>query len=308
MTADAGEWRVALAAAGRRARGAGARARQCGGALGARRGGRGRRRISRAPTHVRLVKGSHIVVPRIRGADDAYLCQAPTGASSSPSPTSSASRSSARPTCRMPAIPPRWRSRRRRRSICSAWREAFFASPPSRADIVWSFAGVRPLYDDAAARSFGGDARLSFRARAGRRRAAAADGAGRQAHDLPASRRGGACRAGAAFARAGPDHGAGVDGPAPLPGGDVGEGGFKGLVARLVRERSGFRAGISRGLARRYGTLVDEVLEDARGMADLGADLGGGLTEREVRLSRRAANGRARRRTCCGGGPSAGCT
>ena len=24
----------------------------------------------------------------------------------------------------------------------------FFAKPPSRADIVWSFAGVRPLYDD----------------------------------------------------------------------------------------------------------------------------------------------------------------
>ncbi len=24
----------------------------------------------------------------------------------------------------------------------------FFASPPARSDIVWSYAGVRPLYDD----------------------------------------------------------------------------------------------------------------------------------------------------------------
>jgi glycerol-3-phosphate dehydrogenase len=36
-------------------------------------------------------------------------------------------------------------------------------------------------------------------------------------------------------------------------------------------------------LARRYGTLIDEVLEGARSEADLGAWLGGGLTEREVR-------------------------
>ena len=43
----------------------------------------------RAAAQVRLVKGSHIVVPRINGADHAYLCRAPTAASSSPSPTRS---------------------------------------------------------------------------------------------------------------------------------------------------------------------------------------------------------------------------
>jgi glycerol-3-phosphate dehydrogenase len=41
-------------------------------------------------------------------------------------------------------------------------------------------------------------------------------------------------------------------------------------------------------LARRYGTLVDEVLGDARSEADLGAALGAGLSEREVHyLARR---------------------
>jgi glycerol-3-phosphate dehydrogenase len=69
---------------------------------------------------------------------------------------------------------------------------------------------------------------------------------------------------------------------APLPGGDVGEGGFKELLARLARERPGFEPAFLAVLARRYGTLVDEVLEGARSMADLGSDLGGGLTEREV--------------------------
>jgi glycerol-3-phosphate dehydrogenase len=92
---------------------------------------------------------------------------------------------------------------------------------------------------------------------------------------------------------------------APLPGGDVGEGGFKGLVARLVRERPGFEPAFLAGLARRYGTLIDEVLEDARNMADLGAPFGAGLTEREVRYLGRREWARAPedvlwRRTKCG--------
>jgi glycerol-3-phosphate dehydrogenase len=92
---------------------------------------------------------------------------------------------------------------------------------------------------------------------------------------------------------------------APLPGGDVGEGGFKGLLARLVRERPGFDPAFLAALARRYGALVDEMLEDARSMADLGADLGGGLTGREVRYLRRREWARTPddvlwRRTKCG--------
>jgi glycerol-3-phosphate dehydrogenase len=58
-------------------------------------------------------------------------------------------------------------------------------------------------------------------------------------------------------------------------------------------------------LARRYGTLLDEVLEDARSEADLGMALGGGLTEREVRYLARHEWARAPedvlwRRTKCG--------
>ena len=46
---------------------------------------------------------------------------------------------------------------------------------------------------------------------------------------------------------------------------------------------------------------------DARGEADLGAALGGGLTNARCATSA-SASGRARPRTCCGGAPSAGCT
>jgi len=50
----------------------------------------------------------------------------------------------------------------------------------------------------------------------------------------------------------------------------------------LERRRPGLPAALLSRLVRRYGTLADDVLGDARTPADLGLDLGGGLSEREV--------------------------
>jgi glycerol-3-phosphate dehydrogenase len=69
----------------------------------------------------------------------------------------------------------------------------------------------------------------------------------------------------------------------PLPGGDLGDGGLEGFSARLCRRRPGFDPHFLKRLARRYGTLADEVLGEARSEADLGTPLGAGLTESEVR-------------------------
>jgi glycerol-3-phosphate dehydrogenase len=91
----------------------------------------------------------------------------------------------------------------------------------------------------------------------------------------------------------------------PLPGGNLGDGGLSGFMGRLCRRRKGFEPAFLRTLARRYGSLIDEVLGDARSEPDLGAALGAGLTEREVRYQ--AASEWARtpedvlwRRTKCG--------
>jgi glycerol-3-phosphate dehydrogenase len=69
----------------------------------------------------------------------------------------------------------------------------------------------------------------------------------------------------------------------PLPGGDLGEGGLPAFVSRLCQRRRSFDPVFLGHLARRYGTLIEEVLGEARSEADLGQSLGGGLTEREVR-------------------------
>jgi glycerol-3-phosphate dehydrogenase len=54
------------------------------------------------------------------------------------------------------------------------------------------------------------------------------------------------------------------------------------LIKELCRLHRGFDAAFLGRLARRYGTLVDDVLDEAESAAALGAQLGGGLTEREV--------------------------
>jgi glycerol-3-phosphate dehydrogenase len=237
---------------------------------------------ARPRTQVRLVKGSHVVVPRIRGAEDAYLCQAPDGRVVFAIPYEQ--RFTLIGTTDVPytgdpaavAIAPE------EEEYLLGVARSFFASPPSRADIVWSFAGVRPLYDDAATDP--SEVTRDYRFELG-----AGDGAPPLLTVLGGKLTTYRRLAEAALAELAPHlrvRGV-VMGPAwtaaaPLPGGDVGEGGFKGLLARLARERPGFEPAFLAVLARRYGTLVDEVLEGARSMADLGSDLGGGLTEREV--------------------------
>ena len=91
----------------------------------------------------------------------------------------------------------------------------------------------------------------------------------------------------------------------PLPGGDLGEGGLEGFIKGLVPPSSRLRAGVSCGLARRYGTLVDDVLGEAEVWRISARTLGGGLTEREVLYQRdhewaRAPDDVLWRRTKCG--------
>ena len=69
---------------------------------------------------------------------------------------------------------------------------------------------------------------------------------------------------------------------APLPGGDIAGGDFSGFLAE-VRGRWPFLPhAMAYRLARAYGTRIDRVVGKARTLADLGEDLGGGLTAREV--------------------------
>ncbi len=69
---------------------------------------------------------------------------------------------------------------------------------------------------------------------------------------------------------------------AVLPGGDLPAGGLPAWIAELVRRFPGLPADLLRDLARRHGTRAVALLDAAKTRADLGEDFGHGLTAAEI--------------------------
>ena len=142
--------------------------------------------------------------------------------------------------------------------------------------VVWSYAGIRPLYDDHAANAsavtrdyvldLDGDAATPpllsvFGGKITTHRRLAEQAMDRLAGWFP-------------------DAGPGWTRGAVLPGGDFAA--FDPFVEALAARYPRFEAGFLRRLARAYGTAAEAILSGAAVPADLGEDLGGGLSKREV--------------------------
>jgi glycerol-3-phosphate dehydrogenase len=69
---------------------------------------------------------------------------------------------------------------------------------------------------------------------------------------------------------------------APLPGGDIANLDFEAFVGAQTAAYPWLAPGTVRRMARAYGTRIGRVLCDARGIADLGLSFGGGLSAAEV--------------------------
>jgi glycerol-3-phosphate dehydrogenase len=251
---------------------------------------------------LRLVKGSHIVVPRLRGADDAYLCQSADGRVVFAIPYEDAFTLIGTTDVPFDGDPSEVTISAGEQGYLLSLMREFFSSAPTASDIVWSYAGVRPLYDEdtaAGASSVSRDYHFELTAREGEPALLTVLGG-----KLTTYRR----LAETALAKLAPHlrpMGPEWTADAKLPGGDLGPDGLTGFVGRLCARRPQFSLGYLKQLARRYGSLADDVLGDARTPADLGKQLGGGLSEREVHYL--AANEWARtpedvlwRRTKCG--------
>ena len=164
----------------------------------------------------------------------------------------------------------------RRRRLCR-FVSGYFKQPVTPADVVRTFSGVRPLYDDGASSAtaatrdyvlslddkgpaclhvFGGKITTY-------RRLAEAALAKLSSH-LPGAT--GAWTAGA-----------------PLPGGDFPVDGAGALADALRRDHPFLTAGWANRLVRAYGTEAFVMLDGARTAADLGRHFGATLTESELR-------------------------
>jgi glycerol-3-phosphate dehydrogenase len=229
---------------------------------------------------VRLVQGSHIVVRKIYDHDRCYIFQNADGRIFFAVPyeqdftlIGTTDRDYHGDPAEVKASPEEIDY------ICTSASE-YFARPVTKADIVWTYSGVRPLYDkgDGAAQEATRDYVLDVEASPGRAAALSVFGG-----KLTTYRR----LAEHALDLLKPHMPALKDkaswtGKKPLPGGDFPIDGFAALVAELSRTWPFLSGKHATRLARHYGTQARVILGKAQSLADLGRDFGATLTEAEI--------------------------
>ncbi len=145
-------------------------------------------------------------------------------------------------------------------------------------DVVWSYAGVRPLYDDGSANASAvtRDYVLEVEDQNGQTPVLSVFGG-----KITTFRR----LAEHALDKLAPYFPA-MTAPwtdsASLPGGDLEDADFERFFAALQRRRAWIPADHLRALARRHGTRLDTMLTGCASLADLGQHFGKGLYAREI--------------------------
>jgi glycerol-3-phosphate dehydrogenase len=228
--------------------------------------------------HLRLDKGTHIVVRRLYDHDRAYILQAadrrvvfaiPFAGDFTLIGTTDELFTGDPATVAPAAEDITY--------LCGVVNE-YFRAPIGAADVVWAFAGVRSLYDDGAHKpqDIGREYELILDERSGEAplltvyggkittyRRLAEDAMGRLAHLFPAS------RSWTAQSR--------------LPGGDFAYDGFEALVERTLQRWPFLSDDHAGRLVHAYGTRVEKVLNNASRLDELGQCFGADLTAAEVR-------------------------
>jgi glycerol-3-phosphate dehydrogenase len=239
---------------------------------------------------LRLVKGSHIVVPRMSAGEHAYIFQNPDrrivfaipyerdftliGTTDLPyQGDPGAVAISAEETA----------------YLCAAVGH-YFVKPVVPGDVVWSYSGVRPLYDDlresssAVTRDYVFDVDLGTGGDAGANAANAAPLLSIFGGKITTYRKLAEHALDKLLPRLGPGRPGrpAWTGRATLPGGDLPDADFAAFLTELQAARPWLPEALAWRLARAYGTRVETLLGSARGLADLGEDLGAGLHEAEA--------------------------
>jgi glycerol-3-phosphate dehydrogenase len=153
----------------------------------------------------------------------------------------------------------------------------YFRLPLSGSGIVWTFAGVRPLIDEAGENlsAVSRDYRLEMSSGATPPVLHVVGG------KITTYRR--LAEAALKLLRPHfPEMRQGTTASMPLPGGDLGGQTFEAWFENFTRRNSSFSAISLRRLARRYGTRAQRIIAGAKSEDGLGQDFGAGLTAREL--------------------------
>ena len=232
------------------------------------------------PSAIRMVQGSHIVVPRLHDHDRCYIFQNADGRIVFAIPyerdftlIGTTDRDWYDDPAAVKATPEEIDY------LCAAASE-YFARPVTPADVVWTYSGVRPLYDDGASKAQEATRDYVLELDAADDAAPLLSVFGGK---ITTYRR----LAESALERLSP-YCAWAAKPvwtanSTLPGGEFATDGFEAQVAALDAAAPWLAPQTARRLVRAYGTEARAIIGDARDEAGLGRRFGADLTEAELR-------------------------
>jgi glycerol-3-phosphate dehydrogenase len=233
-----------------------------------------------ARAKVRLVQGSHIVVRKLYDHDRAYMFQNSDGRIVFVIPYQEDFTLIGTTDRDYHGDPAKVKATGEEIEYLCASVSEYLAKPVKPQDVVWDYAGVRPLYDDgaseakAATREYvfeldlpGGAPLLSiYGGKITTHRRLAEEALEKLAPYLKGTR-----------AKEG------WTGHAPLPGGDMDVSAIPALSAELMRDYPFLNEAHANRLAHAYGTRASRILGTAKSIDDLGRSFGADLTEAEVK-------------------------
>jgi glycerol-3-phosphate dehydrogenase len=225
---------------------------------------------------VRLVRGSHIVVPKLYEHDKCYFFQGEDGRIIFAIPyendftligTTDADHSdpSQKPEC----------TPEEQDYLC-AFASNYFAKPVTRDEIVWTYSGVRPLYDDGADNASA--ATRDYTLKLDDTAAPLLNIFGGKITTYRRLAESALAKISTQFEGLSGNWTAGVS----MPGGDFPVDGVPALIAKLQASYPFLNEPWARRLVRAYGTDAAGILADAKTLDDLGEDLGASITAREL--------------------------
>ncbi|MFH1804964.1 MAG: glycerol-3-phosphate dehydrogenase [Pseudomonadota bacterium] len=237
--------------------------------------------INRSAAGLRLVKGSHIVVPRLYDGDHCYIFQNGDGRIAFAIPYQNDYTLIGTTDVPYDADPAKVVITEGEIGYLLDLVNGYFKTPVTRDQVVWHYSGVRPLYDDrnnnasAVTRDYvfdldtGGNGKPALLSIYGGK--------------ITTYRR----LAEHALAKLCPhlgNHAPTWTASATLPGGDIPDGDFDGFVRHLADKLPWVPSSIRVRWARSYGTRLHDIAPDAQNITDLGPEIAPGLYDAELRF------------------------
>lgn len=237
------------------------------------------RDVAHLPTResVRLVRGSHIVTRRLAGHDKAYFFQGTDGRIIFVIPYEDDFSLIGTTDQDHQGSPLEAECTPQEQQYLCDFASRYFKDRVTQDQIVWTYSGVRPLYDDGAKSATA----------ATREYVLSLDDAGAPCLNIFGGKittyrrlaEHALEKLAPFFPQASQEWTAGI----PLPGGDFPVDGVPTIIDSLMTKYSFLDRKWAARLARSYGTDAEKMFGDAQSASDLGADFGASLTEAECR-------------------------